>query len=64
MLAWAQVDAETPVAIYAEGKEHAMAVGWTKMSTQEMREARRTRDGRPTGTQQRCRTSYCSSTAL
>ena len=26
------IDAEQPVAIYAEGKEHAMAVGMTKMS--------------------------------
>lgn len=33
-----QVDADTPVAIYAEGKEHAMAVGLTKMSTKDMRE--------------------------
>eukprot|EP01031_Cornospumella_fuschlensis_P028269 gene28269-34136_t len=29
--------ADTPVAIYAEGKEHAMAVGLTKMSGDEMR---------------------------
>jgi PUA domain protein len=34
----AQVDAECPVAIYAEGKEHAMAVGLTKMSTKDMKE--------------------------
>jgi PUA domain protein len=34
----AQVGADTPVAIYAEGKEHAMAVGLTKMSTKDMRE--------------------------
>eukprot|EP01036_Dinobryon_divergens_P022990 gene22990-31298_t len=27
------LDAEEPVAIYAEGKEHAMAIGLTKMST-------------------------------
>ena len=33
-----QVEANFPVAIYGEGKEHAMAVGHTKMSTQEMRE--------------------------
>jgi predicted ribosome-associated RNA-binding protein Tma20 len=33
-----QVDADAPVAIYAEGKEHAMAVGVTKMSTKDMRE--------------------------
>jgi predicted RNA-binding protein (TIGR00451 family) len=32
------VDADTPVAIFAEGKEHAMAVGLTKLSTQEMRD--------------------------
>jgi PUA domain protein len=32
------VDANTPVAIFAEGKEHAMAVGLTKLSTQEMRD--------------------------
>lgn len=35
---WVQVDAGAPVAIYAEGKEHAMAVGITKMSTKDMRE--------------------------
>ena len=33
-----QVGADAPVAIYAEGKEHAMAVGITKMSTQDMRD--------------------------
>ncbi|KAK9808706.1 hypothetical protein WJX72_002295 [[Myrmecia] bisecta] len=33
-----EVDADMPVAIYAEGKEHAMAVGITKMSTAQMRE--------------------------
>lgn len=33
-----QVDKGTPVAIYAEDKEHAMAVGLTIMSTQEMRD--------------------------
>lgn len=33
-----QVDADAPVAIYAEGKEHAMAVGITKMSTKDMRD--------------------------
>jgi PUA domain protein len=32
-----QVEADTAVAIY-EGKEHAMAIGLTKMSTKEMRE--------------------------
>eukprot|EP00877_Chromochloris_zofingiensis_P012018 jgi/Chrzof1/706/Cz01g25160.t1 len=32
-----EVDAGTAVAIYGEGKEHAMAVGLTKMSTEEMR---------------------------
>ncbi len=29
---------DEPVAIYAEGKEHAMAVGLCKMSTKDMRE--------------------------
>lgn len=29
--------AETPVAIHAEGKEHAVGVGITKLSTEEMR---------------------------
>lgn len=33
-----EVDAETPVALYAEGKEVAMAIGLTKLSTQEIRE--------------------------
>ncbi len=33
-----EVDAGTPVAIFAEGKETAMAVGYTQMSTTEMRE--------------------------
>mmetsp|Transcript_11589 Transcript_11589/g.15772 ORF Transcript_11589/g.15772 Transcript_11589/m.15772 type:complete len:185 (+) Transcript_11589:197-751(+) len=32
------VEKETPVAIYAEGKEHALAIGFTLMSTAEMRE--------------------------
>ncbi len=32
-----QVEADKPVAIYGEGKEHAMAVGITKMSTADMR---------------------------
>ncbi len=32
-----QVPADAPVAIYGEGKEHAMAVGITKMSTADMR---------------------------
>jgi malignant T-cell-amplified sequence len=31
------VSAEQPVAIYAEGKEHAMAIGLTKMSTDEIK---------------------------
>jgi PUA domain protein len=31
------VEAHTPVAIYAEGKEYAMSIGLTKMSTEEMR---------------------------
>jgi PUA domain protein len=30
------VTTELPVAIYAEGKEHAMAVGLTKMSREEI----------------------------
>jgi len=33
-----EVEAGAGVAIYAEGKEHAMAVGVTKMSTKEMKE--------------------------
>ena len=33
-----QVGEGAPVAIYGEGKEHAMAVGITKMSTAAMRE--------------------------
>uniref|UniRef100_A0A061S4R9 PUA domain protein n=1 Tax=Tetraselmis sp. GSL018 TaxID=582737 RepID=A0A061S4R9_9CHLO len=32
------VGADAPVAIFGEGKEHAMAVGITKMSTKEMKE--------------------------
>lgn len=32
-----QAEAEEPVAIYAEGKEHATAVGLTKMSTSDIR---------------------------
>ena len=32
-----QVPADYPVAIYGEGKEHAMAVGITKMSTADMK---------------------------
>lgn len=32
-----QADADEPVAIYAEGKEHAMAIGLTKMSTADMK---------------------------
>jgi PUA domain protein len=32
-----EVPADAPVAIYGEGKEHAMAVGITKMSTEDMR---------------------------
>lgn len=32
-----EVDADTPVAIFAEGREHAMAIGLTKLSTQDMR---------------------------
>ncbi|KAG1667647.1 hypothetical protein FOA52_004674 [Chlamydomonas sp. UWO 241] len=34
----AELDAGAAVAIYAEGKEHAMAIGVTKMSTADMRE--------------------------
>ncbi|KAI7839747.1 hypothetical protein COHA_006551 [Chlorella ohadii] len=33
-----EVDEGTAVAIYAEGKEHAMAIGYTTMSTAQMRE--------------------------
>lgn len=33
----AQVGEGAPVAIYAEGKEHAMAVGYTKLSTADIR---------------------------
>ena len=33
----AQVDADAAVAIYCEGKEHAVALGLTKMSTQDIR---------------------------
>ena len=33
-----QVDAEAPVAIFAENKEYAIAVGLTKMSTKDIRE--------------------------
>ena len=32
-----EVGEDTPVAIYAEGKTHALAVGLTKMSTADMR---------------------------
>lgn len=32
-----EADADEPVAIYAEGKEHAMAIGLTKMSTADMK---------------------------
>lgn len=31
------IEAEQPVAIYAEGKEHAMAIGLTKMSTEDIK---------------------------
>ena len=34
---FSQTDTEAPVAIYAEGKEHAMAVGLTKLSTADIR---------------------------
>ena len=33
-----QAEAGEPVAIYGEGKEHAMAIGITRMSTKDMRE--------------------------
>ena len=33
-----EVEAGSAVAIYAEGKEHAMAIGYAQMSTEEMRE--------------------------
>ena len=33
----AQIEAGQPVAIYAEGKEHATAVGLTRMSTEDIR---------------------------
>ena len=32
------MDAEAPVAIFAENKEYAIAVGLTKMSTKDIRE--------------------------
>ncbi|KAL6785427.1 hypothetical protein ACKKBG_A00200 [Auxenochlorella protothecoides x Auxenochlorella symbiontica] len=32
-----EVEAGTPVALYGEGREHAMAIGYTTMSTAEMR---------------------------
>jgi len=32
-----QIDAGQPVAIYAEGKEHATAIGLTRMSTEDIR---------------------------
>ncbi|KAL6518252.1 Malignant T-cell-amplified sequence 1-B [Orobanche minor] len=31
-----EVEAETPVAIMAEGKQHALAIGFTKMSAKDM----------------------------
>ncbi len=31
------LEANSPVAIYAEGKQHAMAIGITKMSTDEIK---------------------------
>jgi PUA domain protein len=37
----AALQAGTPVGIYAEGKEHAVAVGITKMGTEEMKETNR-----------------------
>lgn len=35
-----QVDAGTPVAIYAENKEHALAIGYTTLSTADVRVGR------------------------
>jgi predicted RNA-binding protein (TIGR00451 family) len=32
-----EVDEDEPVAIYAEGKEHALAIGITKMSTADIK---------------------------
>ena len=32
-----EVPAGTPVAVFAEGKEQALGVGWTALSTEEMR---------------------------
>ncbi|KAJ3080469.1 hypothetical protein BCR33DRAFT_711734, partial [Rhizoclosmatium globosum] len=32
-----EVPAESVVAIYAEGKEHALGLGWTKMSSEEIK---------------------------
>ncbi|KAL0318466.1 UNVERIFIED_CONTAM: Malignant T-cell-amplified sequence 1 [Sesamum angustifolium] len=32
-----EVEAETPVAIMAEGKQHALAIGFTKMSAKDIR---------------------------
>lgn len=32
-----EVEAETPVAIYAEGKQHALAIGFTKMSAKDIK---------------------------
>ena len=36
--AYAALSAGTPVAIHAEGKEHAVGIGITKLGTEEMRE--------------------------
>ena len=33
-----EVPAGTPVAVFAEGKEQALGIGWTTLSTEEMRE--------------------------
>ena len=38
-----QVEEGTAVAIYAEGKEHAMAIGFTTMSTAQVRESQEQR---------------------
>ena len=32
-----EIEAEQPVAIYCEGKQHAIAVGITKMSTEQIK---------------------------
>jgi len=39
--AHAALSANTPVAIHAEGKEHAIGIGLTKLGTEEMRRVNR-----------------------